>query len=71
MPALNKEYRVDGFGEVHDLNGKPSAPGIYLREIETTKCHCFGTLPWDIKGFRPVIEDERKTDISAFKKLSM
>jgi hypothetical protein len=64
-PEQGKIYTVAGFETAK------YGPGIHLREVPSVTCVCdrLKNSPWPIASFRPVVEDESKTDISAFKKL--
>jgi hypothetical protein len=62
VPAMGKIYRVAGFAECAG-----GGPGIFVREIAVGFCFCWRMKPpFDITGFRPVDEVEKKTDISVF-----
>src|SRR5882672_1074296 len=73
IPDVGVEYTVSDFllsGKVvSETPGEhlgDAAPGIALIEIPIPRCICCGqTMGWPIMGFRPLVADESKTDISA------
>lgn len=67
IPVLNAVYTVREFVELHH----PTGIGLLLCELHNPPCTCFGEgeITFEIQYFRPVIEDESKTDIGFAQKI--
>lgn len=72
VPKRGETYTVEDFKPTGRLlNGEEHGPGITLVEVSTAICGCCDQpMGWPIRAFRPIVEDERKTDISALVELT-
>ena len=68
IPLLNGVYMVRAFTTTCDDD---NLVGLLLREIHNPRCNCYDEdeISFNIEFFRPVVEDESKTDIGFAQKI--